>query len=240
MFPKLFLIQKEAGGRDLVLEKVFSCLRKAIAEVLVLVHIWAHLLCLHVCDMGWDCPGTEWCLPALSWPELSPLSRKFHCSCQKYSKGSWDNPFLSFSIAGPFCWLYWPLRWTCAAPQESVCLWNQGPLYIRDIHLSQQVLCCNWNLPSHFLHRDVWPPLGIVFSGIFSGMLTGVFAACCNQSVAPRTPLTSSSPHSGHAQFRDFILLDAVTHSCSLGAWFAISIHLLSPHILSRLPDVLI
>lgn len=63
---------------------------------------------------------------------------------------------------------------------------------------------------------------------------------CLLQVCPPRTPLTSSSPHSGHARFRDFILLDAVTHSCSLGAWFAISIHLLSPHILSQLPDVLI
>lgn len=36
MFLKLFLIQKEAGGRVFSLEKVFSSLRKAVVEVLVL------------------------------------------------------------------------------------------------------------------------------------------------------------------------------------------------------------
>lgn len=39
MFLKLFLIQKGTGGRDFVSEKVFSCLGKAIAEVLVLLSI---------------------------------------------------------------------------------------------------------------------------------------------------------------------------------------------------------
>ena len=56
MFLKLFLIQKEAGGRVSFLKKVFSSLGKAVAEVLVLVSIRACALCLRVRDMGWDCP----------------------------------------------------------------------------------------------------------------------------------------------------------------------------------------
>lgn len=78
---------------------------------------------------------------------------------------------------------------------------------------------------------------------VFSGMLTVVSAACCSQSVPPGTPLPST-PCSGHAWFRAFVpscpLGRSVTPSCSLQARFAISIHLLSPHILSQLPDVLI
>lgn len=101
MFLKLFLIQKEAGGRVFSLEKVFSSLRKAVVEVLVLGSAWARECCLCVCDTGWDCLGTDtrpWCSPVLTCPKLSPGSRKFPHFHLKYPKGSWDSWLLGFSF----------------------------------------------------------------------------------------------------------------------------------------------
>lgn len=146
MFLKLFLIQKETDGRVSFLKKVFSSLRKAVAEALCLwVPEPVRSACVCVTLVGTvqgqrQVPGAY-----LHGPDPNyPLGVENFICHLKYPKGSWDSLFLGFS----FWWLLLlPLPASHPAPRDLCCSKGPNPcgkhlspdwglLHITDVHLS--------------------------------------------------------------------------------------------------------